>query len=37
MKYKRKSKYNKEKAEDLKKVELHLKKVYELHIDKRAK
>lgn len=35
MAYKRKSKYNKDNPEDLKKVELYLKKVDELRIDKR--
>ena len=35
MQYKRKKKYNKQKEEDLKKVELYLKKVHELHVDKR--
>ena len=35
MSYTRKSKYNQEKEEDLKKVQLYLKKIDELRIDKR--
>ena len=35
MTYERSSKYNKEKTEDLKKVQLYLKKIDELHVDKR--
>lgn len=35
MEYKRLKKYNKQKEEDLNKVELYLKKVNELHVDKR--
>lgn len=33
--YKRKSKYNKDKDEDLKMIELYLKKIDELRINKR--
>lgn len=35
MAYKRKKQYNEPKDEDLKKVQLYLKKVNELHVDKR--
>lgn len=35
MAYKRKKKYNKRKDSDLEKIELRLKKIYELRIDKR--
>jgi hypothetical protein len=35
--YKRKKKYNQEKESDLQKIKLHLKKIDELRIDKRAK
>lgn len=37
MSYTRKNPYNKVKDIDIKKIELHLKKVNELHIDKRKK
>lgn len=37
MEYIRKEKYNKEKVEDLKKVELYLKKINELHVNNRTK
>ena len=37
MEYIRKEKYNKEKDEDLKKVELYLKKINELHVNNRTK
>ena len=35
--YKRKNKYNKIKSEVISKLEKHLKKVDELHVDKRKK
>ena len=37
MEYIRKEKYNKEKQEDLKKVQLYLKKINELHVNNREK
>ena len=37
MSYTRKEPYNKVKEKDLKKIELHLKKVNELHVNSRKK